>query len=95
MEIRSAPDFAEFAEALKIRTVQILAVRGVGSSFTVIFTPEEDEDDLDPETIVWAAIFARGEDGILVRQGELVMLDWDWNAIQEEVRTKLNEKFGE
>jgi hypothetical protein len=48
-EWKKGPDFAEYAEALGIRTTQVMALKADGDDPTVvIYTPELDENDLDP-----------------------------------------------
>jgi hypothetical protein len=59
-ESKKAPDFAEAAEALGIRTVDVLAEL---PGRVVIFTMETDTEDDPP---IWSATLDRDADGILI-----------------------------
>ena len=66
-EIGRGPDFAEPAEALGIRTDQVLAVLNQGDGRMVVFwTPEGEEKDPDDNTAVWYSILLRNSDDILL-----------------------------
>lgn len=65
-EWRKSSDFAEYAEALKINTSQIMAASVADQSHIVIlYTP-----DLEGRPPVWQAALGRDADGILVVKGE-------------------------
>ena len=64
-EWRSKHSFAEFAEALGVRTGSIIAAKGEDGEWTVLFTPDEMTDDLKPSDPILAAIMSRDESGIL------------------------------
>jgi hypothetical protein len=83
--------FAEFAEALKIRTMQVVAVYQAPPNVTVIWTPEEDENDLDPETPLGTSLLWRDKDGILRQVGETAWIEGlDWGDLERS----LHERFG-
>ena len=53
--------FAEVAEALKIRTDQVLAMTRRGDGYFVVFTPSEDGSGA-----VWAGLCKRDPDEVMV-----------------------------
>jgi hypothetical protein len=88
-EFRSAPDFAEVAEALGVNTVDIMAW---SPQVGALFTPEPDQDD----PVIYVSLMDRDADGIL-RAGP-------WMAYgtvskfqaeaDEQIRKTLREKLG-
>jgi hypothetical protein len=90
---KRAVDFAEYAEALGIRTTQIMALKaGGGDPSIVIYTPETDEGDLDPETPLLASRLQRDHDGILVAMGApTIMEGFNWNALEASIEARLRE----
>lgn len=78
-----APDFAEVAEALEVRTDQILgtANRG-GRGTTVLFTPGEPEGD------VYAGLVERDADGILRETGRALVPGY-WDGLRRRIEEGL------
>lgn len=96
VEWKKGTDFAEYAEALGIRTTQVFALKAGGEEPTVVvYTPELDEDDLDPHTPLVVAVLARDEERILRLVGEPRLMELDWNDIEAAIEARLREEFGE
>lgn len=76
-------EFAEVAEALHVRTDQIMAMLP-GS--IVLYTPGDDEE-------IWSATLKRTEDGTLrpVRREPQPGM---WDKIKQQVETGMHERFG-
>jgi hypothetical protein len=92
-EWKSGPDFAEMAEALRIRTTQIMAAYFNGEGrLTVIYTPELEEDDLDPGTPLYVARLERDADRILMLVGEPILTEFDWADLEAEIERRLNDE---
>lgn len=92
-EWKKASDFAEYAEALGVRTKQIIALKAGGDEPTVvIYTPELDEDDLDPETPLVVAWLGRDDEGILRLLADPRYLEGlNWADIEASIERRLAE----
>lgn len=89
-EWKKGPDFAEHAEALGIRTTQVMALKADGDDPTVvIYTPELDENDLDPETPLVAAWLTRDGDGILRVIDRKLLEGLNWATIEASIAERL------
>jgi hypothetical protein len=55
---KRATVFAEYAEALQVDTLSVMAVSAQDDRFMVFYTPDEPEQ-------IWSATLARDPDGIL------------------------------
>lgn len=89
-EWKKAPDFAEYAEALGIRTTQVMAAQ-LGETTVVLYTPELDEDDLDPETPLVAAWLVRDGDGIPRVIERRLLEGFDWSQLEADIAQRLAE----
>lgn len=89
-EWKAGPDFAEYAEALRINTSQILAVVVNEGTTYVMFTETDDPDAVD----LLAAGFERDADGIL-RQTKRTRREVNAMArIHEEIGKRLEQELG-
>jgi NAD(P)-dependent dehydrogenase (short-subunit alcohol dehydrogenase family) len=87
-EWRSRHDFAEFAEALDVSTLAIMAVhQPTSESVLVLYSPDVEHD---PRTI-FKATLRRGVDGVLFVSEPPHELRGLW----EDVRTRLEREFGD
>lgn len=89
---KKAPDFAEYAEALGIRTTQIMAAQFGADRAVVVYTPETEEDDLDPGTPLYIARLERNADRILVLVGEPALSEFNWDDLEAEIERRLNDE---
>lgn len=92
-EWHNAPEFAEFAEALGVPTVAILAVhQPQAEKSLVLYTPDQAEETLASATV------ERGPDGILVVTSEPVLHPGLWQEIQanadKAIEADLRERLG-
>lgn len=87
---RRNPDFAEVAEALKLRTDQILAAMVLEETIPVLYIPSDD----NPEE-VWLATLKRDEQGILAVSGEPTQVFGAMEEIRQGVEKRLQEKLGD
>lgn len=84
-----APDFHEYAEALGITTRQIMGVKAGGGKETIVLFSPDVEDDLDPETPIFATPVARDHDDIVKVVGETTMLSITWGEMQRELDRRM------
>lgn len=92
-----APQFAEVAEALNVRTDQIMAMGtnlpGVPperGTFHVLYTPVSGEP-----VRVYAATLKRDADHVLVLFGQPIELPGYWEALTRRLEEELPRRFGE
>lgn len=84
-EWRRAPDFAEIAETLGVKTTQIVAAQHQGRGMVVVYSP----DDQDHERVVKVDLM-RDNDDILQRAS----LDEEVPGFFEQIHNELRRKLG-
>lgn len=87
----SGPDFQEAAEALGIRTNQIIGGTFQGHRGLVLYSPFMEEDpDLEDErqTTVYKAQLRRDSDDILVLDGEPVEIPGMWEDLKKRMEAE-------
>jgi hypothetical protein len=89
-EWKKAADFAEYAEALDIRTEQILAVLP-GDVHIVAFTQTVDPEDPD----LWTAGFQRDSDEILRQVLPTTRREGMLSEMHKSIEQRMREHFGE
>lgn len=76
------PDFAEAAEALELRTDQVMAMLQEDGKVLVVYTPVEG-------TVLWRVLLERDADGILRKASDAVEVPGLWEEIQAHVERHL------
>jgi hypothetical protein len=89
-EWKSAPDFAEFAEALGVKTTQIVTALVAGPTAGVIYSP----DDTDHERVVLIGL-QRDDDGIYQVTNAPKELPGFFDGLRENVERHLKDELGE
>lgn len=89
VEWRKAPDFAEVAEALRIPTSLVFALRNPTSSSVLAFYTEN-----ATSTLIYSVTLLRGVDGTLYVASIPEPHPGMWKQITENIERSLDDRFG-